>query len=56
MNRLVDLQDIIPVARDSVVENMGDAVIVLNHEDRILDLNTDAQRLIGHNQKRLLVN
>ena len=39
---------IVPVARDAVVESMGDAVIVLDMQDRIADLNPAAQRLLGH--------
>lgn len=42
------LLDIVPVARHSVVENMEDAVFVLDQEDRIVDVNLAAQRLIHH--------
>lgn len=34
-----------PVARQVVIERMGDAVVVLDEEDRIMDLNPFAQRL-----------
>jgi PAS domain S-box-containing protein len=39
--------DMAPVARDAVIENMSDSVIVLDKENRIVDLNPAAQRLIG---------
>ena len=42
------LGDIIPVTREVVIENMGDSVIVLDAEDRIVDLNPAAQQLLGH--------
>jgi PAS domain S-box-containing protein len=42
------LLDIVPVARDFVIESMGDAVIVVDEQRRIVDLNPAAQRLAGH--------
>ena len=39
------LLDLLPVAREAVVENMHDAVIVLDDRDRIVDLNPAALRL-----------
>jgi len=41
------LLDIVPVARNAVVESMGDGVIVLDAQTRIVDLNPAAQRIIG---------
>ncbi len=41
------LLDIVPMARDAVVEGMGDGVIVLDTRDRIVDLNPAAQRIVG---------
>jgi PAS domain S-box-containing protein len=41
------LLDITPVARNAVIENMSDAVIVLDRHHRITDLNPAAQRLLG---------
>ena len=41
------LLDIVPVARDAVIESMGDGVIVLDAQNRIVDLNPAAQRIIG---------
>lgn len=39
------LLDIVPVAREAVIESMSDAVIVVDEQDRIVDLNLAAQRL-----------
>ena len=39
--------DLIPAARDAVLEHMGDAVLVLDHERRIVDANPAALRLVG---------
>jgi len=40
--------DIVPVARRAIVDSMSDAVIVLDLQNRIVDLNPAAQRLIGY--------
>jgi len=41
------LLDIVPVARDAIIEGMSDGVIVLDAQDRIVDLNPAAGRIIG---------
>jgi len=41
------LLDIVPVARDAVIEGMSDGVIVLDAQNRIVDLNPAAGRIIG---------
>jgi PAS domain S-box-containing protein len=48
------LLDLIPVARDKVVEDMRDGVVVLDAQDRIVDVNPAAQRLIGLNARSLV--
>ncbi len=40
------LLDLVPVARDKVIEGMTDAIIVLDRDDRVVDLNPSAQRLL----------
>jgi len=40
--------DIAPVARAAVVESMSDGVIVLDEQNRIVDLNRVAQQIIGY--------
>lgn len=39
--------DLVPVARDRVVEGMDDAVIVSDAEGRVVDLNPTARRVLG---------
>lgn len=41
------LLDIVPVARDAVIENMSDGVIVLDAQNRVVDINPAAQRIIN---------
>lgn len=43
----LQLFDLSPVARDLLVENMDDGVIVLDRDNRVVDINPAAQRLIG---------
>ena len=42
--------DIIPIARSNVIEIMQDAVLVLDVENRILDMNPVAEAIIGHSR------
>ena len=49
---LFRLLDIIPVAREAVIESMSDAVIVLDEQNRIVDLNPAAQRLAARTASR----
>jgi PAS domain S-box-containing protein len=41
------LFDVVPVARDAIVETMRDGVIVLDCQGRIADVNPAAQRMMG---------
>ena len=41
------LLDVIPVARDRVIEQMQSAVIVVDADDRVIDLNPAAAQLLG---------
>jgi hypothetical protein len=41
------LLDIVPIAREIVLDGMEDSVIVLNRDDRIVDINASAVRLMG---------
>ena len=41
------LLDIVPIARNVVVDGMADGVIVLDAQNRIVDLNPAARRIIG---------
>jgi len=48
------LFDIIPIARSAVIEGMGDAVIALNQQMQIVDINPTAAKLFGKPQNHLL--
>jgi PAS domain S-box-containing protein len=41
--------DIIPVAHEMIVDSMNEAVIILDAQTRIVELNPRAQQLVGHN-------
>jgi PAS domain S-box-containing protein len=41
------LLDILPVVRDAVVESMNDGVVVIDTQNRIVDLNPAARRILG---------
>ncbi len=41
------LMDLVPVARDTLVDSMGDAMIALDVTGRVLDANPAAMRLLG---------
>ncbi len=41
------LLDFVPIAREAVFRGLGDSVIVLDAQNRIVDLNPAAERLIG---------
>ncbi len=46
--------DIIPIARDVLIENISDSVIVLDAQGRLVDLNPAALRLINYPDQSLL--
>ncbi|MDA1329736.1 MAG: diguanylate cyclase [Chloroflexi bacterium] len=43
--------EILPIARDSVVEVMSDGVLVLDNQNRVVDINPAARQLIGLNRE-----
>ncbi len=47
---------IVPIARDVVVENISDGVMVLDDHERFLDLNQAAQEIIGSSAAKLIGN
>src|SRR5262245_8557596 len=46
--------DLVPTARDIVIENMHDAVLVLDRHHRVMDVNPAAVRLVGCTQAQLI--
>lgn len=41
------LMDIVPVARDVIIDSMGDAMMVLDNQNRVVDINTTALKLLN---------
>ncbi len=48
------LLDIVPIARDAVVESLSDGVIVLDAQNRIVDINPTAQAIIGQTAQQAI--
>jgi PAS domain S-box-containing protein len=48
------LFDIVPVARDKVIENMADGVLVLDPQGRIVDVNPALLRIIGRSADQVV--
>jgi signal transduction histidine kinase len=48
------LFDLVPVARASVVENMGEGYVLLDESEKIVDLNTAARSLLDGDDGRLV--
>ncbi len=46
--------DIIPIARDTIIENMRDGIIVVDLKDRIVDINPAAEKIINHSFKDVI--
>lgn len=48
------LLDIRPIAREVLIENMRDVVLVVDEQNRIVDLNRAAQQVLGHSASELI--
>jgi PAS domain S-box-containing protein len=48
------LLDVIPVARDTVIESLGDGVLVLDAQNRIVDFNPAARRIFEGKAPKLI--
>jgi PAS domain S-box-containing protein len=46
--------DLVPVARNMVIDSMSDAVIVMDTQQRVLDMNPSAKDLIGRSTAELI--
>ncbi len=46
--------DVAPVARGAIIESMRDGVIVLDAQNRVVDLNPAAQALLGHQAPKVV--
>ncbi|MGD2247633.1 MAG: histidine kinase N-terminal 7TM domain-containing protein [Candidatus Methanofastidiosia archaeon] len=50
----LQLADIVPVARGTVIDSMSDGILVLDLQNRIVDANPLVQHLIGHSTSELI--
>ncbi|MCK6568760.1 MAG: hypothetical protein DCC59_01510 [Chloroflexi bacterium] len=48
------LLDIAPIARNKLIESLGDGMIALDLQDRIMDVNRSAAEMLGDNENALL--
>ena len=48
------LLDIVPIACTAVVKGLNDGIIVLDQQDRVVNLNPAAQRIVGHSLAEVL--
>jgi PAS domain S-box-containing protein len=48
------LLDIVPVARENVMEGMSDGVVVLDLQDRVVDMNPAAERFLGCSTRKAI--
>jgi PAS domain S-box-containing protein len=48
------LLDIVPVARENVMEGMSDGVVVLDLQDRVVDMNPAAERFLGCSARKAI--
>lgn len=48
------LEDIMPLAREIVIEGMSDSVIVVDAQNRIVDVNPSAEQLVGSASSHLI--
>lgn len=46
--------DIVPIARDTVIENVDAGVLVLDHDDRIVDVNPQATTILGEDRDAII--
>ncbi len=46
--------DVVPVARDTIIERMADGMMVLDTENRIADVNESAQALLGIEKSKVI--
>jgi PAS domain S-box/diguanylate cyclase (GGDEF) domain len=46
--------EIRPLARDNVIENIGDGFVILDHNDILIDVNNKAEKILGKSEKELI--
>ena len=50
----IRLLDLVPIAREKLIDSLSDGMIVLDVQDRIVDVNQSAARMIGSSSERLV--
>jgi diguanylate cyclase (GGDEF)-like protein/PAS domain S-box-containing protein len=45
--------EILPLARDNVIENISDGFIILDYKDTLIDINSKAEKILGKSEKEL---
>ncbi len=50
----IKLLDIVPIARNTVFENITDSIFVLDRNDRVIDLNSSAERMLDHDTSEIM--
>ena len=48
------LLDIIPIARDKVIESMNEGLVVMDGQDRIVDLNQEFRKILSIEDKKII--
>ncbi len=48
------LMDIVPIARDTIISNMRNGVVVLDTRGHIIDLNPQAEKIIGYSESEVV--
>ncbi len=48
------LLDVVPVARENVIEHMTDGLVVLDLQDRVVDINPAAERFLGRSAREAI--
>lgn len=46
--------DLVPIARQTVLRSMPDGVIVMNNQDRLVEINPAAEQIIGRNAEAII--
>ena len=46
--------EIIPLARDNVIENISDGFVILDHKDILIDINNKAEKILGKSGEELI--
>ena len=48
-----NLVEVMPLTRDAVIEGMDDGWMVVDHQDKVIDVNSSAEKIIGMSRKNI---